>query len=228
MEISKVPAGVLPNVKSICAEVVSEFGKDIPNVWGISKYPDHNTRRCVDYMCGKAAGDKIAQYHIANADRMQVVYIIWNRRIWRREGNSHGPARTWTPYYGDKPHTDHVHVEYESDGQAEKTIMINGKEYPDISSVSVFYINESRKNKTFSRHTYFLEGWLTELGYNSDGKNNGEWSDELQADLDAFRWDNRKALGIKTRADAGGSVGIYSLTLLRDKAGSPRKVREGK
>lgn len=108
------------------------------------------------------------------------------------------------------------------------TVTINGKTYPDISSVSAAWINESRKHKTFSRHTYYLEGWLTKLGYNSDGKNNGKWSAGLQKDLDDFRWDNRKALGISNRAGAGGSVGIGSLTLLRNKAGSKRKVRKDK
>jgi|SRR5829696_459292 len=108
------------------------------------------------------------------------------------------------------------------------TLTIAGKVHDDIPYVSVWRINDARRNKTFSRHVYILEVWLSRIGYENHGDNNGRWSDGLQADLDRFRWDHRGALGIQRREDAGGTIGIASLTLLRNKAKSERRIREGK
>lgn len=95
----------------------------VRQIWTYAGFPDHNDCRCCDYMItieGIAReqqvelGDEIKAWHIAHADDLGVNYIIWNRRIWRRVGNGHGPARQSTAYYGPKPHTDHVHVEYDN------------------------------------------------------------------------------------------------------------------
>lgn len=109
-----------------------------------------------------------------------------------------------------------------------KPLTISGKTYPDIGSVSVHYLNASRTKKAFSRHTYVLQCWLDRLGYHAHGAEDGRWDAGTQADLDAFRWDQRKTLGITTKDGAGGPAGLASLALLRTKAGSSRRVRKEK
>lgn len=122
---SKIPSNVNVNVKRTCAEIVARFPK-IPNVWGYASFPDHNNHRCVDYMIVNptldraaqvALGDAIARYHIDNAERLGVNWIIWNRRIYRYQNTNRGHG--WGVYTGPKPHTDHVHVEYDGSAYTE-------------------------------------------------------------------------------------------------------------
>lgn len=54
-------------------------------------------------------GDAIANYLIANADRVGLNWLIWNRRIYRHQNTNRGHG--WDDYTGPKPHTDHVHAE---------------------------------------------------------------------------------------------------------------------
>lgn len=42
----------------------------------------------------------------AMARRLGVMYIIWNRQMFRM----YAPERGWQPYSGSSPHTDHVHI----------------------------------------------------------------------------------------------------------------------
>lgn len=43
--------------------------------------------------------------------RAGVMYVIWNRKIWRAYG-----TRQWEPYNGKSPHTDHVHFSFNRAG----------------------------------------------------------------------------------------------------------------
>lgn len=117
-----------PDVRKICAEIIREFPA-IPNVWGYATFPDHNNRRCIDYMViGQgsdakrvALGNAIAAYHIKHAKRLGVNGIIWNRRVMGfphsgGQNSYRGPYGKWRTYTGTQSHTDHVHVEY--DGSA--------------------------------------------------------------------------------------------------------------
>jgi hypothetical protein len=117
--LQPVPPGVLPEIKQVTAEILSAVarqGFQILTVYGITDHADHNNRRCVDYMInspglGIPAGDAIAKYVIANADRLRVNWMIWNHRIWRRVANDKGPAG-WSEYTGTSdPHINHVHLE---------------------------------------------------------------------------------------------------------------------
>lgn len=42
----------------------------------------------------------------AMARRLGVMYIIWNRQIWR----AYNPEAGWQPYTGADPHTNHIHI----------------------------------------------------------------------------------------------------------------------
>lgn len=53
----------------------------------------------------------------AMARRFGIMYIIYNRQMWR----SYAPERGWAPYYGASPHTDHIHFSFNYDGAAGRT-----------------------------------------------------------------------------------------------------------
>ncbi len=48
-------------------------------------------------------GNNLMAFLVRNADRLGVLYVIWNRQIWF-------PATGWQAYSGDSTHEDHVHV----------------------------------------------------------------------------------------------------------------------
>lgn len=100
----------LPNVKSWVVSVANEVG----NLFGIktiggwratdSVSQDHPNGVALDFMTTQ--GTALAEYLVANANRLGTEYVVWNRHIWSRKRASEG----WRPYTGsNNPHTDHVH-----------------------------------------------------------------------------------------------------------------------
>jgi peptidoglycan hydrolase-like protein with peptidoglycan-binding domain len=53
----------------------------------------------------------------AMARRFGIMYIIYDRKMWR----SYAPERGWAPYYGSNPHTDHIHFSLNYNGAAART-----------------------------------------------------------------------------------------------------------
>ncbi|GAA6527300.1 peptidoglycan-binding protein [Intrasporangium sp. DVR] len=53
----------------------------------------------------------------AMARRFGIMYIIYDRTMWR----SYAPERGWAPYYGSNPHTDHIHFSFNFNGAAART-----------------------------------------------------------------------------------------------------------
>lgn len=101
---------VKPWVKAAAEEVGPKFGIKTVYGWAPGKY-DHPKGLALDFMTvnipnGKAAGDALVAYVIANSARLGVTYIIWQRQSWNTT------RRTWQPYSGDSPHIDHVHVSF--------------------------------------------------------------------------------------------------------------------
>lgn len=73
---------------------------------------DHPKGRAIDLMIndiknGKATGTALANDIIKNYKAWDVSYVIWNRYIW-------SPGKGWRRYNGPSPHTDHVHVSFNS------------------------------------------------------------------------------------------------------------------
>ena len=62
---------------------------------------------------------KTDQYGNANAmvRRTGLMYVIWNRRIWK----AYDPAKGWQPYSGASAHTDHVHFSFGWNGARKNT-----------------------------------------------------------------------------------------------------------
>jgi peptidoglycan DL-endopeptidase CwlO len=48
-------------------------------------------------------GNDLMAFLVRNADRLGILYVIWNRMIWF-------PATGWKTYHGPSTHEDHVHV----------------------------------------------------------------------------------------------------------------------
>jgi hypothetical protein len=59
----------------------------------------------------------------ANARRLGVMYIVWNKRIW----GAYRADAGWRPYRGSSPHTDHIHFSFAWPGARAKTSFWTGK-----------------------------------------------------------------------------------------------------
>jgi hypothetical protein len=64
-----------------------------------------------------------AGHKAANARRLGVMYVIWNKRIWGAYAANQG----WRPYRGSNPHTDHVHISLTRAGAAGSTSFWTGR-----------------------------------------------------------------------------------------------------
>ncbi len=60
------------------------------------------------------------------ARRFGIMYIIWDRRIWR----AYDPSAGWQPYSGRSPHTDHVHFSFGWNGASRSTSWWTGRVAP--------------------------------------------------------------------------------------------------
>ena len=119
-----------PNAAACTRLTLAKFPQ-VQQIWTYATFPDHNNGRCTDYMVSIEGmpraeqlklGDQIAAWHRDNAKALGVNGVVWNRRVM---GFPHtglpayrGPYGTWRPYTGPKPHTDHVHVEYDGTAPA--------------------------------------------------------------------------------------------------------------
>lgn len=106
---------VKPWVAASAGEITRRFG--ITNIGGYRSSgsvpnSDHPRGLADDVMIrSKAQGDQVAQYSVANADRLGITYVIWNRQIWNPS-----VSNQWRDYDGPSDHTDHVHRSYRPDG----------------------------------------------------------------------------------------------------------------
>jgi hypothetical protein len=74
-------------------------------------------RNATDFLFWLLRTDAYGNGH-AMARRLGVMYIIWNRRIWR----AYRPTIGWQPYSGTpNPHTDHIHISFGWWGALKKT-----------------------------------------------------------------------------------------------------------
>ncbi|KIH99290.1 hypothetical protein LP52_07875 [Streptomonospora alba] len=113
--------GATPRMAAIRDEIVREFGAPYPvGCLRPGDSGEHGSGRACDFMmsaggASPSAGDRqlgqqIADYAQANADRLGVMYIIWEQRIW----HSANPGAGWE-MMNDRGsitanHYDHVHI----------------------------------------------------------------------------------------------------------------------
>lgn len=102
-----------PHVAKAAQEIAVRFG--ITNIGGYrsgADAQDHGLGLAIDVMT-VVKGQAVADYAQANAERLAITYIIWNRAIWDSRNN-----RGKEPYRGASPHTDHVHISFKPTGGA--------------------------------------------------------------------------------------------------------------
>lgn len=100
---------VAPHVRAAAVEIRDRFG--ITNIGGFATTghmpdSDHYTGHALDVMT-VIKGQQVANWAQANAQRLSITYIIWNRHIWDSRN-----GKGWQPYNGTSPHTDHVHISF--------------------------------------------------------------------------------------------------------------------
>lgn len=64
-----------------------------------------------------------AGHKAANARRLGVMYVIWDKRIWGAYAANQG----WRPYHGADPHTNHVHISLSRAGATGTTSFWTGR-----------------------------------------------------------------------------------------------------
>jgi len=99
---------------------------------------EHNEGRALDWMISatdpaqRAVADRFLSWLLATdgygntyamARRMGIMYVIWNRQIWR----AYAADRGWQAYTGSVPHTDHVHFSLSWDGALARTSYWSGR-----------------------------------------------------------------------------------------------------
>ncbi|MBL8605531.1 MAG: hypothetical protein JNK72_26605 [Myxococcales bacterium] len=102
-----------------------------PNTANRSQLSVHGTGRALDVFiplsrgaADNTLGDPVVNYLIQNASALGVQFIVWDRSSW----NPSRPAgRKTQPYTGPHPHHDHIHVELNTDGAAQRTSWFRGR-----------------------------------------------------------------------------------------------------
>lgn len=91
------------------------------------KPSEHHEGRAWDLMTTSIAhGDSIVEALLASegtephalARRAGIMYLIWNKRIWRAYPYAGKAGGEWAPYTGPNPHTDHIHFSFSKAGGA--------------------------------------------------------------------------------------------------------------
>lgn len=103
---------VKPHVATAANYLGPKFGIKTIYGWATGLY-DHPKGLALDFMIdnlpnGKAVGQALADFAVANAATLRLTYVIWNRRIWSVARAAEG----WRPYSGDSTHEDHVHLSF--------------------------------------------------------------------------------------------------------------------
>ncbi|QWC84141.1 hypothetical protein KLP28_11045 [Nocardioidaceae bacterium] len=93
--------------------------------WGMDYY-DATERKQVAKLMGWLLKTDRHGNHWANARRLGIQYMIWNRRIWSAYRASEG----WRPYTGSSAHRDHVHFSLSWTGARGKTSFWNRTRFP--------------------------------------------------------------------------------------------------
>ena len=114
--LAAYPATASLSISRSCAESgTSEHKEGRAWDWRIDRYApadDASARELLAWLLATDSHGNTA----ANARRLGIMYVIYDRKIWMAARASEG----WRDYTGSSPHTDHVHVSLSWDG-ANKT-----------------------------------------------------------------------------------------------------------
>jgi peptidoglycan hydrolase-like protein with peptidoglycan-binding domain len=132
-----------PGVVAFAELMKAYYAATSKTTYGISRncnsgVTEHSEGRALDWMLSvnnptqKAIADSVTRWLSAPdaqgrpgamARRFGIMYIIWNRHMWR----AYDPGRGWAAYTGPVPHTDHIHFSFSWDGAYKRTSWWTGK-----------------------------------------------------------------------------------------------------
>lgn len=131
-----------PGVLEFRSWVLSQFGeadgaiKNILRACDVGGMSEHKEGRAWDWFPRTPAdGNELVAMLTAPdaygrpdalARRAGIMYMVWNRKIWRAYPWAGAPRATWQPYTGTNPHTDHVHFSFSWAGAKALTSLYNG------------------------------------------------------------------------------------------------------
>lgn len=169
--------GRKPHVLPVGYEIANRFGP-LYYMWGPGRAGttgDHNKGLAIDFSvldkgngpestwvnhpgpARPALGQAIAEYLVANRDRLNLTYVIWNRRI---ASNASSPDWSWRPYDNANamPHTDHVHASFETTGTyhepPEDDDMANAQDVLEAVASLRAYVREAYLDTTNKVNTF--------------------------------------------------------------------------
>lgn len=124
-----------PGARAFAKLMTDTYGSGTTGItrWCNAGVTEHSEGRAIDWMLDstnadqKAIGDAAAAWLSdndgENARRLGVMYLIWNRQMWR----AYAPERGWAAYTGASPHTDHIHISLTWDGAMQRTSWWTGR-----------------------------------------------------------------------------------------------------
>jgi hypothetical protein len=196
------------------------------------QYPSQAASSLLNWLL---ATDEHGNKH-AMARRFGVMYMVWNRKMWR----AYRPGDGWQPYSGSNPHTDHVHFSFSWPGAKEQTTYFTAPPAPPP--------NLAPKGHLDSASCATVGGWAQDPNAKTqavtvvvafDGAPGAAGVKTVQAKADQHRADLCSAIGSCKHAfsaavpgglDDGQShtVRAYALDLATKKhtelAGGPKKI----
>lgn len=110
--------------------------------------------------------------------RIGIMYMIWNRKIWK----SYQASKGWQAYTGSNPHTDHVHFSFSWDGANQKTSFWSGETKPTIVLDAKFTGQGSKDTYPASAGAYFsvCPGQKFQFHFSLQNTGNVDWKDVNQ------------------------------------------------
>ncbi|SES43308.1 Peptidoglycan-binding (PGRP) domain of peptidoglycan hydrolases-containing protein [Pedococcus cremeus] len=132
-----------PGVVAFAELMVSHYKVGSAQPWYMERscnngVTEHSDGRAWDWMLSvnstdqKAIADSVVAWLSAPdaqgrpgamARRFGIMYIIWNKKMWR----AYDPGRGWATYTGSAPHTDHIHFSFTWDGAYKRTSWWTGR-----------------------------------------------------------------------------------------------------
>jgi hypothetical protein len=101
--------GTKPHVAQVGNHIKKKFAvKDIGGVGARSGASDHPGGLALDFMTDTKTGNAIADYVLANKDKLAVTYVIWRQRY--NDGSGWSPMEDRGSVTAN--HFDHVHVSF--------------------------------------------------------------------------------------------------------------------
>ena len=99
--------------------------------WGVYVNRANEAAAAQEVINWLLATDRHGNRH-ANARRLGLMYMIWNRRIWKAYSN----PGTWHNYTGASPHTDHIHFSFGWPGAKKQTSFFGATSQAETGSWS--------------------------------------------------------------------------------------------